>query len=243
MPLRRKRFYRAKRTTRKRYSIPRIRRRKFSRRKSRKLINVFPNSCFRYLNYQEENTLDPSVGSYDSISYRANGMYDPRTATGGHQPLGYDQLVSSTNGPYNQWSVYSSTITVTPVVSAVVDAVPCYLAVFVNTSVSPPTFSSVDHFLETMKREGTKVHVVGSWFANTLAPPKVSLKWRFSKSFARSHPTDPEYTGYTTADPSIQAYFHVVAYCIQGNNPGPCYVKVDIGYKAKFFNPVKLPAS
>lgn len=43
----------------------------------------------------------PGVGAITAYEFRANGMYDPEVAVGGHQPYGFDQLM----GQYNHFTV------------------------------------------------------------------------------------------------------------------------------------------
>jgi len=50
----------------------------------------------------------PAVNSIAVKEYRANGMYDPEFALGGHQPYGFDQLMAQ----YNHFTVLKSTFNV-----------------------------------------------------------------------------------------------------------------------------------
>jgi len=50
----------------------------------------FPMSTVAKLRYCETGSIDPEAG-VEKVVYSANGMFDPTTAVGGHQPLGFDQ--------------------------------------------------------------------------------------------------------------------------------------------------------
>lgn len=55
-----------------------------------------------------ESIGSPGVGAITVKEYRANGMYDPEFAVGGHQPYGFDQLMSQ----YNHFTVLKATFDV-----------------------------------------------------------------------------------------------------------------------------------
>lgn len=54
-----------------------------------------------------ESITGPAVGAIVVRQYRANGMYDPEVAVGGHQPFGFDQLM----GQYHHFTVIKSKCT------------------------------------------------------------------------------------------------------------------------------------
>lgn len=60
------------------------------------------------LSYCENSNLSGTSGNLASVLWRANGAYDPRYATGGHQPYGYDQWTAL----FNHYVVVGSRITV-----------------------------------------------------------------------------------------------------------------------------------
>jgi len=65
-----------------------------------------PNRRFAKLRYVvHEHTNGPAAGAIVAYEYRANGMYDPECAVGGHQPYGFDQLMAK----YNHFTVLKST--------------------------------------------------------------------------------------------------------------------------------------
>jgi hypothetical protein len=72
-------------------------------------VSGFPISQRTTLYYFEYNLLDTGGATLGYVDFRANGIYDPDVAAGGHQPLGYDQWTTF----YNNWIVESATITTT----------------------------------------------------------------------------------------------------------------------------------
>lgn len=64
-----------------------------------------PLRKFVKLKYVVHETVSaPGVGAITVKEYRANGMYDPEFAVGGHQPYGFDQLLAQ----YNHFTVLKS---------------------------------------------------------------------------------------------------------------------------------------
>lgn len=75
----------------------------------RSRIGPLPARFITKLRYCETRTLTPGLPGFASnILYVANGPYDPYYALGGHQPLGWDQLVGVL---YNHVNVYKAKIT------------------------------------------------------------------------------------------------------------------------------------
>jgi len=71
--------------------------------------NIFPMKLRQTLVYSEVFSLTTGTtpGLVQTANFRANGMFDPRVAVGGHQPYGYDQLAAM----YVKWCVLGCKIT------------------------------------------------------------------------------------------------------------------------------------
>lgn len=69
----------------------------------------FPKVKHVKMRYVEAWNFLPIAGSMIKHNFRLNGIYDPRVATGGHQPYGHDQWLVF----YNHYVVSKSKITVT----------------------------------------------------------------------------------------------------------------------------------
>ncbi|QGQ63634.1 capsid protein [Chicken circovirus 5] len=105
MPIRRKRRS-TRRAGRKTYK-----RRRTSISRAPRGWKPFGNSRIARLTYCDNVTLDPGANVVAGRVFRANGLFDPDVALGGHQPYGFDQLMSI----YNRFVVLGSKITVTAV--------------------------------------------------------------------------------------------------------------------------------
>jgi len=62
------------------------------------------------MRYTETISITQGVNTIGNYCYCANGIYDPNSSGGGHQPYGYDTYSTI----YNQYTVLSSKIKVTP---------------------------------------------------------------------------------------------------------------------------------
>lgn len=83
-------------------------------RKRRRLLRRFnpqigfPSSTYVKMRYVETFTISPVSTVLNEHLFLANGIFDPRVAVGGHQPLGHDQWATF----YNKYVVYRSHCTV-----------------------------------------------------------------------------------------------------------------------------------
>ncbi len=66
-----------------------------------------PLTLVRKLRYATHIVFNPAAGSAQNIFIKANGLFDPEVAVGGHQPLGFDQYMAF----YDHFRVESSHIT------------------------------------------------------------------------------------------------------------------------------------
>jgi len=74
-----------------------------------KYVGPFPTSVVTKLRYCGYKRLDPAAGGgISTMMFRANGIYDPDVAVGGHQPLGRDQWADC----YYHYTVLGSKCTV-----------------------------------------------------------------------------------------------------------------------------------
>lgn len=90
------------------------RRRRFRRRKRRSMprlpLGGLPTSLKVRLRYVERIDADPGISGLIEHDFRANGMYDPKFAAGGHQPDGFDQMMAY----YNHFTVVGAKINMRP---------------------------------------------------------------------------------------------------------------------------------
>jgi len=203
------------------------------------------------LNYCSPISLNPGAngGSVSSI-FLANGLYDPDTSIGGHQPHGFDQL----SAIFNSYQVVSSGIEVTlfPKASQPVmmptgttnwvqtnTIVGSCLAIAVRDSVTSLTgaLTGISNLLE---RPNVKTRFINSYDRPT------SVKHGFSiRSFygnARKS-DDDTLSGNASGDPTDKVYYHIILAAPDGTDLDYQSLVVRIKYKVRFFNPLDLPQS
>jgi len=72
-------------------------------------LKIFPRKLRQTLVYCENFPVTLNATAYltNWHTFRCNGMYDPRFATGGHQPMGFDQLMAI----YSKYTVVGAKMT------------------------------------------------------------------------------------------------------------------------------------
>lgn len=130
--------------------------------------------------------------------FSANGLFDPRTGTGGHQPYFFDQMM----GLYNHYYVVASRCKFTITSSTLVDH-----------AIGTVGFVDDDALFDTSATPG--------WLTNAERPDAVVrttqlavdvsfpiyLKWSYKPAFGSSILANDELRGNAASNPNEQAYF------------------------------------
>lgn len=190
------------------------------------------------LRYVEEVTVDPAAGAIASVIFRANDLYDPFYSGTGHQPYGFDQLMSR----YDHFTVIASRCMVQFVGSgSASNAVPGYFLIHLNDGTITP-FSNISHMLESPDNSrvgmGGTVEGLLSGKAENIVSKGFSMKKFFRKKVG-----DDDISGTSSASPSEGAYFHVLCASAGGAETGALRLKVTIDYIAVFTEPRILAQS
>lgn len=171
--------------------------------------------------YADFGTLSPGslTGTY---VFSGNSLFDPNVTGVGHQPRGYDQLMSM----YDHYVVHGATMTVTFSNAASNEIVRVAAALRDSATVG----SWRDYV------EGGSSH----WKIGTTSRPSVNL--RLSGNSAQflgrgDIMSDPTCKGYTTESPTEQWYFHIAA-AGMGVSVSPLSFQVLIEYDVSFIEPV-----
>lgn len=166
----------------------------------------FPPQLEMKLRYVESFTLNVTGGTLTSRQFRANGMYDPTVAVGGHQPMYFDQMMAI----YNHWVVMGlkCTFHIAPqLVSGGTNPGLEYATRVVgylndDSTITPTTY---DMLLEQHGAEG-KFYSIG-------ANDSKQIDLFYSARAAFGDPIgNSDLRGNATADPTEQQIFTLVAY-------------------------------
>lgn len=200
------------------------------------------------LNYADYFSLNPSIGGSSSYQFMANDLYDPNHSGTGHQPHGYDQLITL----YSNWQVLSSTIevvlfpgiTTTQLISGSGPVIADLMGSTISLCVRDTAVSMASAFLtmtDILERPGMVTKFVNS----NNSPTSIRTSFSVPKFYGRTRGMDDaEITGYTSQPPTDGVYYHVILCNPNGTVDIPSHtLNVRIKYKCRFFNPRNLSQS
>lgn len=102
-------------------------------KRTKPVKNGFPDRMTVGHRYVENASITCTSGAFNNIIFSANGLYDPRLAAGGHQPMNFDTMTLV----YKTYTVIGSKITVKFVdADSTVDAIPCFAGIVVDNDTS-----------------------------------------------------------------------------------------------------------
>jgi len=188
-----------------------------------------PQSRTCRLVYCTQLTLNGSASGASGVNaFSANGMYDPDVTGTGHQPMGFDQMMTL----YNHYTVIGSKIRMrsAPYASGSVAIPPI---VGIHLADSPTAISSLQP--ENIMEIGSKTQQWG--VQDNIGPKNQYLTKAFSaKRFFRKQAivADVNYQGDASSNPAEQAYFICWAAGMGGNDATAITVLVEIEYIAVF---------
>jgi len=163
-----------------------------------------PNKFASKLRYVETN-LDIDPGNLTTAGvyiFSANGLYDPNISIGGHQPRGFDQLMTM----YDHYTVIGSRITVT--FTQQLGQVYNTATLGIALKDSPTGYTDINDYLEG--RNLISRTSGSSSATETQRPITLSYAYSTKKFLGISHPlSEKDTAGSNTSNPVEQAYFHL----------------------------------
>lgn len=157
--------------------------------------------------YFELSLLNPAAGVTTKTYYRANGMFDPSAALGGHQPMLFDQM----SALYNHFTVIESRITVV-VAAAVVNATSNNGTAIVVLSVDDNA-SDTRGYQDIIETDSNCVWGV----MTTEGKVTLSTTWKAADYFGGDVIDNPNFRGSASADPTEQSTYVVTVYNSSGS--------------------------
>lgn len=200
-----------------------------SRRPNRNLTSVpvglgFPKRMVMTHKYNEQIVLTTGgAGALNYTTWTCNGMYDPLTSVGGHQPMYFDQMAAL----YNHYTVIGSKIVVR-VISTTAQTpnnVPLTVGCFINddTTLTYTTFQTL------MENSLGKHRIIGT---TDKTQTTFGLKWSAKKVFGGSILGNDNLIGTAGANPTeMQNY----TFWMDSSTPAvasSCILDVSIQYIA-----------
>lgn len=225
--------------------MPRFSKRKFKRRprhrrrrlrRGRKLPPLgMPSKKLVRLRYCEEIALDPDSTAMATYTFSANGMWDPNTTGGGHQPLFFDEYMKS----YDHYTVIGSKIKVTPLCSDAhyaTNGYPGAYGVIVDDD-SAFQYTNLAQIIESNQNRGNyRMYSNSLTGANTKGKNPSITRTFSAKKFFQAALTDSN-KGTVATNPSDQAFYTIWTSSIDVNNPTRAAFMVEIEYIALLTEP------
>jgi hypothetical protein len=165
---------------------------------------VFPPSTTRkgQLYYEYQLVLASTLGVPGSYIFSANGAFDPNITGTGHQPIGFDQMMSF----YDQYTVQAASIHVA-FAGLSTSVARVGLLLYDQPVPSTDPFRLVENGLAKMGIIGTSPNVNSSWGVCEL-----SLHCDVPKYFGVTFDelkVNPSFVGTAASNPSEQVYFAI----------------------------------
>jgi len=191
---------------------------------------LFPARTTRALRYSSSFYLAGTSGVVATNVLSANGLYDPEITGGGHQPMGFDQMMLS----YQHFTVtharllvtFHNLVASTPVVSIRLDG---------NTT----PITVVDQILEFGLNNHAVLEAKGTFGASHVLESKLAI----ATYEGVDDPVDVlELRGTIAANPTEQAYFHVQAWDNSGTTTN-ILCEIVLEFRAVFTEPRILSTS
>lgn len=222
------------------YRTKRVRRNPMTSRSL--VLSGFPTSKVVRLRYVTQTALDsnPLTLPIATVVYRANDMFDPEVALGGHQPMGFDQWMAL----YDHFTVIGSKISVKFINNTNGARVPGLCGIMLNDTTrigQGNSITTLEQLLENRYRTGVTLGNIAGDMRQT-----VTKTMRFSsRRFFRKKAIvgDDLYRGSRTSSPQEDAVFEVFYTTIGSNDPTVINLLVTIEYIAVLTEPVALQQS
>lgn len=218
----------------------------------------YPQSMRTQMRYCESFDISPSSSSPIMKTFRANGMYDPDTATGGHQPRGFDEFTSTylkytvkgakmsvvfTYEAYNGCVGTTATGNPTQVIGTQAPApagVPAAIClVRPSVQATPPT----ENIFRQQEINKSKWVTINPQSGPGIVATSTAVSDWFGKDFLVG---SDGYTGTSSTDPGNEVFFHIMTGLQHDNySIGSVQIRanVTITYDVVWTEPKPLPAS
>lgn len=169
------------------------------------------------------------------IFFTANSVYDPYNPSGGHQAMGFDQMMLL----YNHFCVFRSKITVTFQNTNELDMVRVGIGLFPDTTIP----LSANKVLENGYVKTTMLSPLATSGAVRTLTLDCDVKKFFGKTKYKDLMDNPNLCGDVSNDPIEKVYFGLFAFNIADVENTLINVDVMLSYDCNYFEPRKLDPS
>lgn len=203
------------------------RRPRFYRRKRRNMLYKapMPNKFATKLRYVGQTTINPGVAGSAAVHViNAIGCYDPDITGVGHQPRGFDELMSM----YDHYTVIGSKITVSFTQAYASSYNPMYIGIALKDDVT--TYTDPNDYLEgrNLVSAVLPAHYVNNPATMRTLSKSFSLRKFLSVTKAMS---SNQYRGTSSSNPNDGAYFHIFGAPVNSGADEPA---ININFRIDF---------
>lgn len=206
-------------------------------RQPRFILGKTQRATFRY----SETVVDTSSAVQASLGtyvFSANGCYDPNNTGTGHQPRGFDQLMTL----YDHYTVLSSKITVRFTNASASSRPFCAIAVR-DGNVHMADFDAVGEYGDVVISAKPLYRQTTNDEAGLGESVLLTKKCNIAKFLGRKDAmSDPELKGSASGNPSEQVFYHVIVSDVNSSSAASVNCTVFIEYNVIMHEP-KQPAS
>lgn len=192
------------------------------------------NRLVKKFRYVDRINLDATSVAADVHTFCANGLYDPDITGTGHQPIGFDQLMSF----YNHYTVIGAKIRVDYLPNSTSPTTAqSYVGIEMSGNVTPVTT------IPTLFEQGNSVYrVLGT--ANSGRPLSLTKKCSMKRELSQPPMSCDENAGTASTNPSEKVYFHIWQTAISSSfEPTAVNCLVTIDFVAVLHEPLALTGS
>lgn len=202
----------------------------------RRLRTPLPQKLLVKMKYYDTFQINPSAGGIGSYIFSANGMYDPNITGGGHQPRGFDQLMTM----YDHYTVIASRIAIQPLEFTSVGLCQIALALQDGATAFSIGASSIGdnvcEYRDVVFKNYPMVNGAGILLSNQL--PVLKKRFGIKKFFHASKPlTAAQWEGDKSSNPLEQAYYGIYYWSESVADPPNMTFKTVITYTAVLHEP------
>lgn len=183
-----------------------------------------PNKLATKLRYVGQSTINPTTGGVAGVYVlNAIGLFDPDISGTGHQPRGFDELMTM----YNHYQVVGGKVTVTFAHQNNATNVNQYVGIALKDGITP--YTNPNDYLEGRNVVSTVLP------ANTTQPHTRTLSKTFSlrKFFGVTKPlSSNQWRGNESTNPNDGAYYHLFVAPVLGATDEPA---ITATWRMEFF--------
>lgn len=217
---------------------------RFTRKRKRyfpQRIGGFPKTRMAKLRYCTEFSLNPISNGWTSHVFRANDCNDPDLSGGGHQPIGFDQMMAA----YDHFTVIGSKIRIISVSSGITNVNPSYFGLLLSDDGTRiASASNINHLMEYPGIMVSQGHGGYVWTRGHRQGNQITRKFSAKRFFGKKNIIgDSLYRGDASTTPTEGAFFEVFCASVAGNDAGQCDFRAIIDYIVVFTEPKPLAQS